>query len=163
MTIILEREPLPSTGHLHLNVTIDANIVVSAEEAQKVVSRRMFADVSYLAWAEQPSLVVGNQTVWRVPVYIGLVGVGRIGPIAIVDVHVETGEMQEITPQFIAEMKERTRITVLMSLQSKSKRQFLNANDLQRSGLIGLWKHRTDIKDSSDYARQLREQAQHRK
>jgi hypothetical protein len=34
--------------------------------------------------------------------------------------------------------------------------------DLRRSGLIGMWQDRDDIKDSAVYARQLREQAQHR-
>jgi len=38
----------------------------------------------------------------------------------------------------------------------------LTARMLRESGLIGIWKDRTDIDDSSAYARQLREQAQRR-
>jgi hypothetical protein len=38
----------------------------------------------------------------------------------------------------------------------------LTAADLLKSPLPGLWKDRSDITNSSDYARQLREQAQHR-
>jgi hypothetical protein len=38
----------------------------------------------------------------------------------------------------------------------------LTVRRLRQSGLIGLWKDRQDIQDSSAYARQLREQAQHR-
>ncbi|MCS7260367.1 MAG: hypothetical protein NZ765_06255 [Anaerolineae bacterium] len=38
----------------------------------------------------------------------------------------------------------------------------LTVSQLCRSGLISLWKERTDIDDSSTYARQLREQAQQR-
>jgi hypothetical protein len=38
----------------------------------------------------------------------------------------------------------------------------LTARQLLSSGLIGLWKDRTDIDDSAVYARQLREQAQRR-
>lgn len=38
----------------------------------------------------------------------------------------------------------------------------LTARGLLRSGLIGLWKDRKDIRDSSLYARKLREQAQSR-
>jgi len=37
------------------------------------------------------------------------------------------------------------------------------ADRLRRSGLIGLWKDRTDIADSAVYARQLRQQAQRRR
>ena len=38
----------------------------------------------------------------------------------------------------------------------------LTARQLLNSGLIGLWKDRTDITDSATFARQLREQAQRR-
>lgn len=34
---------------------------------------------------------------------------------------------------------------------------------ITRSGLIGMWKDRTDITDSSEFARQLRERAQRRR
>ncbi len=44
-----------------------------------------------------------------------------------------------------------------------SKRRPLTARALRRSGLIGLWKDRADIQDSAAFARQLREQAQHRR
>ena len=39
----------------------------------------------------------------------------------------------------------------------------MTARQLLRSGLIGLWKDRKDIGDSTAYARQLREQAQRRR
>lgn len=38
----------------------------------------------------------------------------------------------------------------------------LTVGQLRKSGLIGLWEDRTDLGDSSVYARQLREQAQQR-
>lgn len=38
----------------------------------------------------------------------------------------------------------------------------LTVGQFRRSGLIGLWKDRAEITDSSEYARQLREQAQQR-
>ena len=38
----------------------------------------------------------------------------------------------------------------------------LTARQLLHSELVRLWEDRNDIGDSSDYARQLREQAQHR-
>lgn len=42
------------------------------------------------------------------------------------------------------------------------KRRLLTASRLLHSGLVGLWKDRTDIEDSAAYARQLREEAQRR-
>jgi len=41
-------------------------------------------------------------------------------------------------------------------------RSRLTVQQLRQSGLIGLWKDRNDIRDSSAYARRLREQAQKR-
>jgi hypothetical protein len=38
----------------------------------------------------------------------------------------------------------------------------LTVGALRRSGLIGLWQDRDDIRDSSQYARRLREQAEQR-
>lgn len=38
----------------------------------------------------------------------------------------------------------------------------LTARQLLNSSLIGMWEDRTDITDSAEYARQLREQAQRR-
>ena len=41
-------------------------------------------------------------------------------------------------------------------------RSHLTVRQLRESGLIGLWKDRYDIRDSTAYARSLREQAQKR-
>jgi hypothetical protein len=38
----------------------------------------------------------------------------------------------------------------------------LSVRDVRQSGIIGLWKDGTDLDDSSDYSRQLREQAERR-
>ena len=43
-----------------------------------------------------------------------------------------------------------------------SKKKSLTARELLNSDLIGMWEHRTDITDSSTYARQLRAQAETR-
>ncbi len=45
---------------------------------------------------------------------------------------------------------------------STSGHSSLTARKLLHSGLIGIWKDREDIQDSTEYARQLREQAQKR-
>jgi hypothetical protein len=53
-------------------------------------------------------------------------------------------------------------VEMILLLQSSetSKRPPLTARRLRQSGLIGLWRDRKDIEDSSDYAHQLRQQAQ---
>jgi hypothetical protein len=53
-------------------------------------------------------------------------------------------------------------IIVFAQLAAASSKATLTAGRLRRSGLIGLWQDRGDIRDSSTYARHLREQAQRR-
>ncbi len=51
---------------------------------------------------------------------------------------------------------------ILVPAASPSDVRKLTARRLLQSGVIGLWKDRTDIDDSSAFARRLREQAQTR-
>ena len=51
---------------------------------------------------------------------------------------------------------------VLLFTPTSTTKKRLTARQLLDSGLMGLWKDRTDIQDSAEYARQLRERAQRR-
>jgi hypothetical protein len=51
---------------------------------------------------------------------------------------------------------------VLPEPTATTQRPPLTAADLLASGLVGLWEGREDIADSSAFAHQLRDQAQHR-
>ena len=53
-------------------------------------------------------------------------------------------------------------VEILLLFTPLAKRPRLTAKQLLNSGLVGLWKDRTDITDNLAYARQLREQAQKR-
>lgn len=57
---------------------------------------------------------------------------------------------------------DRVEVIVLLQAREAEIRPRLTVGQLRRSGLIGLWKDRTDIEDSRAYARRLREQAQQR-
>jgi len=57
---------------------------------------------------------------------------------------------------------QRVEMIVFIEVPEIRLRPFLTARQLLNSGLIGLWKDRTDIGDSTAYARYLREQAQRR-
>lgn len=54
-------------------------------------------------------------------------------------------------------------VILFPQLKSTEPRGRLTVRQLKQSGIIGLWKDRTDIQDSAAYARQLREQAQKRR
>ena len=57
---------------------------------------------------------------------------------------------------------QRVEMIVLPEPAAPAERPPLTAADLLASGLIGLWEGREDIADSLDFARRLRDQAQHR-
>jgi len=50
---------------------------------------------------------------------------------------------------------------ILFPHPRKKKRPRLTVGQFRKSGLIGIWKDRNDMPDSPDYARQLREEAEH--
>ena len=60
------------------------------------------------------------------------------------------------------EKGQQVEVLLLFTPAEKSTQPRLTARQLRHSGLIGLWKEREEITDSSAYARQLREQAQQR-
>jgi len=51
---------------------------------------------------------------------------------------------------------------ILLTASTPTGERKLTARRLRRSGLVGLWKNRSDIQDSAVLARQMREQAQRR-
>jgi hypothetical protein len=53
-------------------------------------------------------------------------------------------------------------IIILPQIGKAEVRPRLTVRQLRQSGLIGLWKDRSDIQDSGTYARRLREQAYRR-
>lgn len=73
----------------------------------------------------------------------------KSGELHLTNLSVEEGQQVELLLLFDPKVK------------TKRKKR-LTARQLLNSGLIGLWKDRTDITDSAEYARQLREQAQRR-
>ena len=71
------------------------------------------------------------------------------------------GSLHLDLPAGSAEADRDVQITV-ETLPGGGKRTLL-ASDLLQSGLVGIWAGRTDIGDSQEFARRLREQAQNRR
>jgi hypothetical protein len=74
-------------------------------------------------------------------------------------------ELQTLEParwsevlDFIGYLKQKVDLTKKIRVHSKE----LTASDLLQSDLVGLWADREDIGDSVQFARKLREQAEHR-
>lgn len=91
--VLLDPCTIPEKGPVELKVDRSFDIKVTAEEARRQVNQWLLAEVSYLMRALPPTLVVGEQVVWRVPVSFGLPQLGQIGTIGTIEVDVKTGKM----------------------------------------------------------------------
>jgi hypothetical protein len=93
MTIVLERFDIPERGVLELDLHESIEIRVTAEEARRKVNSWVHEYVSYMMRAEEPTLVIGKQIIWRVPVMLTSSQVGDVGVVGFIGVDVRTGEM----------------------------------------------------------------------
>ncbi len=61
-------------------------------------------------------------------------------------------------------LKKGQRVEIILFAENSSDNaaEFLTAQGLLESEIVGLWRDRADIGDSPEYARRLREQAQRR-
>lgn len=91
MTIILEQYTTPEKGTFEIHHTI--TIYISADDARRQVNRWVLDEVSSVMGAEEPTLVIDEKAVWKVPVILTASNVGRVGTAGYVEVDVETGEM----------------------------------------------------------------------
>ncbi len=104
MTILLDPYTIPEKGKVELKIDRSFEIKVTAEEARHKVRWWLRDEVSMLIDADPPTLVIGEQVVWRVPAWIGFPHTGRVGMVGVVDVDVKTGEMNN-TPACKAEIE----------------------------------------------------------
>ncbi len=108
MTIVLERFDIPERGVLELDLHESIEIRVTAEEARRKVNSWVHEYVSYMMHAEAPTLVVGEQVVWRVPAVFTSSQVGTVGTVGTVDVDVQSGNMNA-TPEHIIQFQQCAR------------------------------------------------------
>ncbi len=93
MTIVFDNYVIPEHGRLDIRATVD--LVVSAQEARRLVGHWLLESVSVLIGADMPTLIIGRQVVWRVPVWMGLAGSGRT-QLGAIDVDVTSGALLDV-------------------------------------------------------------------
>lgn len=93
MTIILEPYEIPEKGDVELKIERAFEVKITAAEAQRRVRAWLRDEISMLIDADPPTLVVGEQVVWRVPAWIGFPHTGRAGEVGFIDVDVTSGAM----------------------------------------------------------------------
>lgn len=106
MTIILDDYTIPQQGTFEIRTVVQIN--VSANQAQRLARRFLMNEISHLLVADPPDLVVGTQTRWRVPVWIGFPGGGRHA-VGVIEVDAQTGDFVDQAAH-IAEISARAAV-----------------------------------------------------
>jgi hypothetical protein len=91
---------------LELSVKISAEINITIDEARRKVNGFLLDKLSYLMVSSRDAeLAVGDKIVWRFSVNHTLPGFGNLGQIGLIEVDVETGEIQPVPVEQLEEMK----------------------------------------------------------
>jgi len=93
MTVALESLSRPRSGKLDVDVRLSCEVNYTAVSAKRRVSGYVASNVSVLMGGEDPTLVLADRIVWRVPVVLTMPGHGVLGRVGEIDVDVETGEI----------------------------------------------------------------------
>ena len=104
MSIILDR--MPQSGRLEVDVRVTADVNVSAFAARHKVNDFVTSEISYMMHAGEPTLVVSERIAWRVPVILSLTSMGDVGEVGVIDVDIETGQMNA-NPPLLQEIDDR--------------------------------------------------------
>ena len=81
---------------------MNAQFNYSAPAAQRRVNRFVADEIGYLLRGGEPTLVVSERMLWRVPILLALPTTGPLGEVGNIDVDVETGQIAATTEQIAA-------------------------------------------------------------
>jgi hypothetical protein len=93
--IVLAQQPATETGTLTLLLNQQIEILVSGQEGRRLVNNWAHLELSSQMRAMQPQLVITARGVahWRVPLHLTFPALGDVGPVGVVLVDVQTGQM----------------------------------------------------------------------
>ncbi len=84
---------LPPQADVRIEISIAARLGITAQSAQRKVSKLALDQVGNLLYGETPSLVAGTRLLWRVPIWVSSPVSGPIGQVGTLDVDAQTGEV----------------------------------------------------------------------
>jgi hypothetical protein len=105
MDVELSELNLPVQAEVKIELSVTAQVNVTAQTAQRQVTKLLLDQVGNLLYGERPSLVAGERLLWRVPIWLALPTTGPLGQVGTMDVDTETGEIL-FTQQLLDEIAE---------------------------------------------------------
>lgn len=92
-TIQINGPAVIESQRVSIVIEIEANVLISAKDAQCNANAWLLDHVGHLAMADHPILLLGTRSAWRVPVLLSSPRHPPQGPIGTVEIDVETGEV----------------------------------------------------------------------
>jgi hypothetical protein len=114
VTITLTGEGLQDTENLNIEVSVEATINIGAKTARRQATTWLVSEVGNMLVGGPPQLVIGQRTVWRVPVMLTSSRVGTVGQVGIVEIDTESGQPlvnDELREKILDNVKQLTRPT----------------------------------------------------
>lgn len=80
-------------AEVKVEFSLTATVNITRTIAQRRVSRFMLDNVGNLLYGEKPTLAMGEELLWRVPIWLALPSSGPVGKVGSLDVNAQTGEI----------------------------------------------------------------------
>ena len=111
-TITLTGAGLTDSDQPNFEISVVATINTSAKVARRQAIHWVVSEVGNMLTIGTPSLIIGQQTVWRLPVILTSSTIGTVGEVGTIDVDAESGETltdDKLRIQMIENVKNLTR------------------------------------------------------
>jgi len=102
----------PGAGQLSINVQLSAMVNVTAFSARQKVTGFVADQISTQMHGGEPALVMGERVCWRVPVILSLPPTGDGGEVGVIEVDVETGQLN-MAPGLMEEIQRRANTVIV--------------------------------------------------
>ena len=108
-TITLKGDGLQTAQAWNIEIAVEATVNLDARAARRKVTGWLVDNVGNMVIGGAPKLVIGRQTVWRVPALLTSTYHGIVGEIGVVDVNAETGDLLLAT-NLVEQLLENVRV-----------------------------------------------------
>lgn len=92
MTILLELDSIPIQGPFEIDLKHSFEIKIAAADAQQKVAEWLANEVSHMLIAAEPTLCVGEQPTWQVPVRLAVPQIGQMIEVGLIQIDTKTGQ-----------------------------------------------------------------------
>lgn len=92
-TITISGAGIKDVSGLNVQVSVEAVVDVDAKRARRSATAWLVSEVGNMLLAGDPTLVIAQTTVWRLPVLLTSSKKGVVGEVGVIDVDATSGEL----------------------------------------------------------------------